>query len=71
MTTEDEASVRAAIDDYHRALITVLKNPQPVEHLSDIGEKAANLLWQYNRFVAATQARGPNPLLQAWPSKKG
>ena len=67
MTAENnEASVRAAIDDYHQALITVLKskNPQPVEDLSVIGEKAANLLWQYNRFIAATHAHGQNPLLQ-------
>jgi hypothetical protein len=73
MTTEsNEASVRAAIDDYHQTLITVLKsnNPQPVEDLSVMGEKAANLLWQYNRFIAATQAHGPNHLVLAWPPKK-
>jgi hypothetical protein len=71
MTAENEASVRTAIDDYHQALITVLKsnNPRPVEDLSVIGEKAANLLWQYNRFIAATQAHGANPLLSAWPPK--
>jgi hypothetical protein len=39
------------------------------KELSDIGEKAANLLWQYNRFIAATQAHGANPLVQAWPPK--
>jgi hypothetical protein len=72
MTTEsNETSVRAAIDDYHKALITALKSkdPQPVEELSDIGEKAANLLWQYNRFIAATHAHGANPMILASPPK--
>jgi hypothetical protein len=71
MTAEDVASVRVAIDDYHRALITALKSkdPHPVEHLSDIGEKAANLLWQYNRLTAAIHTNAKNPLLLAWAPK--
>jgi hypothetical protein len=71
MTAEIEASVRAAITEYHQALIKVLKPKDPpiVEDLSAIGEKAANLLWNYQRFIAATQGTAINSAILAFPPK--
>jgi hypothetical protein len=55
MTAEIDASARTAITQYHQALIKVLKtkNPEAIEDLSDIGEKAANMMWQMQRALAA------------------
>jgi hypothetical protein len=72
MTAEIEASARAAIIEYHQALFKMLKSkdPQTVEDLSDIGQKAANMLWNYQRFIAATQGNAIHNAVLAWPPGK-